>query len=187
MANPFIKYYKAEFTGIFHSRERASLPFNHFNEIEWEQLKITNVESLVAYNSWELQTSNSWYRKKIKPYKNIFQSRQWFFRWPKLITQKDFPWVQTIRWQFPLLVKRTQLIIPLNRQFQLQEELQEVVLKQIQLTNNGKEWFGGLREASGTIYFQEQCFCMISHSRGCSICFSFIIDNNSIQINENYF
>ena len=87
MANPYIKYYKAEFNGIFHTRDRASLPFHQFNEIEWEQIKITNVESLETYDAWELQTSNSWYRNKLKPYKNLFFSRQWVSRWPKLISQ----------------------------------------------------------------------------------------------------
>jgi hypothetical protein len=154
MANPYIKYYKAEFNGIFHTRERASLPFHQFNEIEWEQLKITHVESLESYDAWELQTSNSWYRKKLKPYKNLFFSRQWVYRWPKLLTQKDFPWIQTVKWQFPVWRKRTHLIIPLNEEFQLQEELHEVVLKRIELVDHGKEWFGGLREAKGIIYFQ---------------------------------
>lgn len=154
MANPYIKYYKAEFTGIFHTRERASLPFHHFSEIEWEQLKITQVETIEPYDSWEHQTSNSWYRKKMKPNKNWFQSRQWVSRWPKLITQKDFPWIRSVKWQFPVSRKRTHLIIPLNEQFQLQEELHEVVLKRIQLIDHGKEWFGGMREAKGIIYFQ---------------------------------
>ena len=154
MANPYIKYYKAEFNGIFHTRDRASLPFHQFNEIEWEQIKITNVESLETYDAWELQTSNSWYRKKLKPYKNLFFSRQWVSRWPKLISQKDFPWIQAVKLQFPVWRKRTHLIIPLNEQFQLQEELQEVVMKRIEFLEHGKEWFGGFREAKGSIYFQ---------------------------------
>lgn len=154
MANPYIKYYKGDFTGIFHSNEKSALPFHSFKEIHWEQLKITNVESLDSYNSWEHQTSNSWYSKKLKPYRNMFLSRQWNYRWPKLITQKDFPWLRTIKWQFPSWAKRTHLIVPLNDQFQLQEELHEVILKRIEILDKGNEWFGGLREAKGIIYFQ---------------------------------
>jgi hypothetical protein len=154
MDNRLIKYFKGDFTGIFHSHDRASLPLHQFNTIEWEQLKITNIESLDYYNSWELKTSNSWYRKKLKPYSNFFLSRQWLNRWPTAVTQKKFPWIRAIRLQFPVLRKRTHLIIPLNEQYKLKENLHEVILKQITLVENGKEWFGGLREASGTIYFQ---------------------------------
>lgn len=154
MTNQHIKYYKASFTGVFHSKEKANLPFHFFNDLEWNQLKIEDVTTIPRYDSWELITSNSWYRRKLKPYKNSFQSLQWVARWPKINSKRDFPWIKSIRWQFPVLRKRTHLIIPLNHQYQLQEVLHEVVLKRIELINKGVEWQNGLREAKGVIYFQ---------------------------------
>jgi hypothetical protein len=154
MTNPYIKYFKANFTGIFHSIERNALPFHQFNDIEWVQLKFTDIEIVDFYNAWELNTSNSWYRKKIKPYKNVFQSRQWVNRWPRVFTKSDFPWIKSVKLQFPVLRKRTHLIIPLSPQFQLQESIQEVVLKQFEFIEKGKEWEGGYREMKGVVYFQ---------------------------------
>jgi len=156
VANPHIKYYKAKFTGIFYSHEHAHLPFYHFHQIEWEQLQFDQVEEISVYDAWELNTNNSWYRKVLKPYKNMFLSRQIIWRWPQVRSAKDFPWMRDFKWQLPTLRRRPQLVIPINEQWQLQETLHEVVLKQISLIDNGKEWFGGLRRVSGIVYFQIQ-------------------------------
>lgn len=154
MANPHIKYYKATFHGIFSSREQAHLPYYQFNQIEWEQLKFENPEPLDFYEAWQEQTSNSWYRRTLKPYKNMILSRQWVWRWPKLISARDFPWIRGVKWQRPVFRKRPHLIIPVNDQFQLQETLHEVILKQIAFVEDGKEWFGGYRRAQGIALFQ---------------------------------
>jgi hypothetical protein len=154
VANPHIKYYKATFSGILISREQAHLPYYQFNEIEWEQLKFENHELIDFYEAWEEQTSNSWYRKTLKPYKNMFLSRQWVWRWPKLIAARDFPWIRGVKWQRPVFRKRPHLVIPINEQFQLHETLHEVILKQIAFVEDGKEWFGGYRRATGTALFQ---------------------------------
>ena len=154
MANPYIKYYKATFSGILMSREQAHLPYYQFNEIEWEQLKFENLEPLDFYDSWEEQTSNSWYRKTLKPYKNMFLSRQWVWRWPKIIAARDFPWIRGVKLQRPVFRKRPHLVIPINEQYQLHETLHEVILKQITFVEDGKEWFGGYRRAQGLALFQ---------------------------------
>jgi hypothetical protein len=152
MADPFIKYYKGELTGVFRSKERAALHTFHFNEIEWHQLKITAVESVPAYHSWELRTGGSWYRKKVLPYKDLIRSRQIIWRWPILRTKADFPWLRSVLWQLPTIRKRPHLVIPLNDAFQLQDTLHEVVIKRLQIRSD--EWMEGLREASGVIWFQ---------------------------------
>lgn len=154
MANPHIKYYKATFSGILISREQVHLPYYQFNEIEWEQLKFENLEPLDFYEAWEEQTGNSWYRKTLKPNKNMFLSRQWVWRWPKLISARDFPWIRGVKWQRPVFRKRPHLVIPVNEQYQLHETLHEVILKQITFIEDGKEWFGGYRRATGTALFQ---------------------------------
>jgi hypothetical protein len=154
MVNAFVKYYKADFKGIFFTKEKTHLPFYNFNHIHWEQLHFENIEPIDYYDSWEHRTSNSWYRKVLKPNKNFLFSRQIIWKWPSIKPAKDFPWIKSINWQFPSFQKRPHIIIPLNDQYQLQETLREVVLKKIELIDDGKEWFGGFREAKGIVYFQ---------------------------------
>jgi hypothetical protein len=154
VANPYIKYYQADFTGIFYSHEHAHLPFYQFHQIEWEQLKLENISIIEPYEAWEEQTSNAWYRKTLKPYKNFVLSRQVIWRWPKRMATRDFPWIRGVVWQGPVLRRRPHVIIPVNEQYQLQETLHEVVLKQITFLEAGKEWFGGYRRVKGVALFQ---------------------------------
>lgn len=154
MSTTQVKYFKAVFSGVFQVKEYQSLPFYQFNTIEWHQLKITSIEAVDAYDAWELNTANAWYRKKLKPYKNKLFSKQIIWKWPSVITTRDFPWIEAIQLDFPQLVNRPHLIIPLDETHQLQETLHEVVMKRIELDTSGSVWFGDYREAKGIIWFQ---------------------------------
>ena len=158
MANSNIKYFKTTFTGIFYSREKTHLPYYKFNNIEWEQIKfplIENIQELEFYEALEEQTSNSWYQKVLKPYKNFFFSKQWLWLWPKIISTNYFPWIRGVKWNGLTIKRRPHIILPLSDKFQLQENLHEVILKQIEfIDDNGKEWDGGLRRVKGVALFQ---------------------------------
>jgi hypothetical protein len=152
MSDPFVKYYKGDFSGIFQSKEKAVLSAYHFNEIEWHQFKITGIEAIDAYDAWELRTGGSWYRKKVLPFKDWMRSRQIIWRWPAMRTKSDFPWVKSVHWQTPVIRKRPHVVIPLNDFFQLQDTLHEVLIKRLNVQSG--LWMDGMREAIGVIWFQ---------------------------------
>lgn len=148
-----IKYRKGQFTAIVSNRLHQQLPFYQFSHIVLHHIKIDKIEELEYYNSWELNTSNSWYKKVIKPYKNWFFSRQWEWRWPSKHPKKTFPWFR-INWKWSVWRKRAHVFIPLDENYQLQEILYEVILKEISFDDNGAEWVGGFHRIKGTVYFQ---------------------------------
>ena len=154
MANPHVKYFKASFTGIYHVKEHALLPFYQINHIQWEQLKFSDVSEIESYDFWEEQTNNSWSRKVVKPYKNNVFSKQIIWNWPKVSKAKAFPWIRGIKWRFPRVVKRTHVVLSVEENIVLNDFLHSVVLKRIKLLDNKDTWNGGFQRAHGQALFQ---------------------------------
>lgn len=154
MPAPNVKYFRADFNGIFLVSNKQSISSYQFNEINWHQLNLQNVVPVDPYDSWELRTGDAWYRKTLKPYKSSFLSKQIVWQWPEIRSKKDFPWVRNILWKGPVLRDRPHMIIPLDDKHQLQDTLHEVVMKRIELVAPEADWFGGYREAKGIIWFQ---------------------------------
>lgn len=154
MANPHVKYFKASFTGIYHVKEHALLPFYQINHIQWEQLKFSDVSEIESYDFWEEQTNNSWSRKVVKPYKNNVFSKQIIWNWPMVSKAKAFPWIRGIKWRFPRVVKRTQVVLSVEENIVLSDFLHSVVLKRIKLLDTKDTWNGGFQRAHGHALFQ---------------------------------
>lgn len=154
MANPHVKYFKASFTGIYHVKEHALLPFYQINHIQWEQLKFSDVSEIESYDFWEEQTNNSWSRKVVKPYKNNVFSNQIIWNWPKVSKAKAFPWIRGIKWRFPRVVKRTHVVLSVEENIVLSDFLHSVVLKRIKLLDTKDAWNGGFQRAHGHALFQ---------------------------------
>lgn len=154
MANPHVKYFKASFTGIYHVKEHALLPFYQINHIQWEQLKFSDVSEIESYDFWEEQTNNSWSRKVVKPYKNNVFSKQIIWNWPKVSKAKAFPWIRGIKWRFPRVVKRTHVVLSVEENIVLNDFLHSVVLKRIKLLDTKDTWNGGFQRAHGHALFQ---------------------------------
>jgi hypothetical protein len=154
VANPHVKYFKASFTGIYHVKEHALLPFYQINHIQWEQLKFSDVSEIESYDFWEEQTNNSWSRKVVKPYKNNVLSKQIIWNWPKVSKAKAFPWIRGIKWRFPRVVKRTHVVLSVEENIVLNDFLHSVVLKRIKLLDNKDTWNGGFQRAHGQALFQ---------------------------------
>jgi len=154
VANPHVKYFKASFTGIYHVKEHALLPFYQINHIQWEQLKFSDVTEIESYDFWEEQTSNSWSRKVVKPYKNNVFSKQIIWNWPKVTKARSFPWIRGIKWRFPHVVKRTHVVLSVEENIVLNDFLHSVVLKRIKLLDTKDSWNGGFQRAHGHALFQ---------------------------------
>jgi hypothetical protein len=154
VANPHVKYFKASFTGIYHVKEHALLPFYQINHIQWEQLKFSDVSEIESYDFWEEQTNNSWSRKVVKPYKNNVFSKQIIWNWPKVSKAKAFPWIRGIKWRFPRVVKRTHVVLSVEENIVLNDFLHSVVLKRIKLLDTKDTWNGGFQRAHGHALFQ---------------------------------
>jgi hypothetical protein len=154
VANPHVKYFKASFTGIYHVKAHALLPFHQINHIQWEQLKFSDVSEIESYDFWEEQTNNSWSRKVVKPYKNNVFSKQIIWNWPKVSKAKAFPWIRGIKWRFPRVVKRTHVVLSVEENIVLNDFLHSVVLKRIKLLDNKDTWNGGFQRAHGQALFQ---------------------------------
>jgi hypothetical protein len=154
VANPHVKYFKASFTGIYHVKEHALLPFYQINHIQWEQLKFSDVSEIEFYDFWEEQTNNSWSRKVVKPYKNNVFSKQIIWNWPKVSKAKAFPWIRGIKWRFPRVVKRTHVVLSVEENIVLNDFLHSVVLKRIKLLDTKDTWNGGFQRAHGQALFQ---------------------------------
>jgi hypothetical protein len=154
VANPHVKYFKASFTGIYHVKEHALLPFYQINHIQWEQLKFSDVSEIESYDFWEEQTNNSWSRKVVKPYKNNVFSNQIIWNWPKVSKAKAFPWIRGIKWRFPRVVKRTHVVLSVEENIVLSDFLHSVVLKRIKLLDTKDAWNGGFQRAHGHALFQ---------------------------------
>jgi hypothetical protein len=121
-----LNYYKGKFTGLLKPKNGKHHGALLFSAIDWEYLRIDDIEKLSIASIDEYKTGDFWYKEKIN-------------------TRK----------RFNLFGNTTQLFIPRGADQYFGESIYQVLLKNFKITpNNSSSYSKEIIEVTGDIYFQ---------------------------------
>jgi hypothetical protein len=153
------KYYKGDFTGLSSKKDSVlSIGKHNFYDFNWSYIQIKNINEIEAYEVEKEKIGDYYYSDIIKPKK--------CFHWPfylqsvhsrkfEIKYKKDYFWIEYVSVFLPKIKKRTEVFISVNEENYFNENLNDVLLKDIKLKEDSnlyvkKEFV----ELNGTIYFK---------------------------------
>jgi hypothetical protein len=150
------KYFKAKFTGLSTTKDLVlNIGKHNFYDFYWSYIQIKDIECIDAYNVEQEKIGDYFYTKKIHPKKNWYRPYYWSTYKPEIILRKDFFWIDYINIKLPKLKKRPDLFISVTEQNYFNENLHDVILKDIELEENSKNYIKKeFIELNGTIFFK---------------------------------
>lgn len=153
------KYYKGDFTGLSSKKDSVlSIGKHNFYDFNWSYIQIKNINEIEAYEVEKEKIGDYYYSDIIKPKK--------CFHWPfylqsvhsrkfEIKYKKDYFWIEYVSVFLPKIKKRTEVFISVNEENYFNDNLNDVLLKDIKLKEDSnlyvkKEFV----ELNGTIYFK---------------------------------
>ena len=153
------KYYKGDFTGLSAKKNSVlSIGKHNFYDFKWSYIQIKNIQEIEAYDVEKEKIGDYYYSNVIRPKKYIlwpFYLQSIHSRLFEIKTKKDFFWIEYASVFLPKLRRRPDFFIPVNEDNYFNENLHDVVLRDIKLKENSNAYINkDFVELNGTIYFK---------------------------------